>query len=67
MSSETLAPCPFCGGEATHDTYQEESLWSHNIVTKDQVGCMECDIWLRSEPGYKVEAITAWNTRPTPP
>jgi hypothetical protein len=56
-----LKPCPFCGGEASRNTYETESLWSHNIVTYTQVGCDECDIHFASEPGFEVEAPAAWN------
>jgi len=61
---EVLAPCPFCGGEATVRTYQTESLWSHNVVTYTQVGCEECDYQRATEPGYDPEALVWWNTRP---
>jgi len=59
-----LLPCPFCGGTPTVRTYQDESLWSRNIVTKTQVSCHECDISFESEPGYEFEAPEAWNRRP---
>jgi len=61
---EVLAPCPFCGGEATVRTYQTESLWSHDVVTYTQVGCEECDYQRATEPGYDPEALVWWNTRP---
>ena len=57
--SETLLPCPFCGGEAdieeipgspfTNDPY----MWA--------VGCEECNIGWYEET--KEEAIAAWNRR----
>ena len=56
-----LLSCPFCGGKADVRTYEDESLWSHNIVTKTQVGCGDCDFSLHSEPGYEKEAPELWN------
>ncbi len=58
-----LKGCPFCGEPASVLTYQTESLWSHNIVTYTKVGCDDCDIAFRSEPGFEVEAPEKWNTR----
>lgn len=58
-----LLPCPFCGGEPSVSTHQDESLWSRNIVTKTQVRCDECDISFMTEPGYEFEAPDAWNRR----
>lgn len=58
-----LLPCPFCGGEPTVSDYQDESLWSHNIVTKTRIGCNECDVSFETEPGYEFEAPEAWNRR----
>lgn len=63
MSAPELLPCPFCGGEASLGTYETESLWSHNIVTRTHVGCDECDYSFSTEPGYEVEAPERWNTR----
>lgn len=61
--TQELLPCPFCGGEADVRMYQDESLWSHAIVTKTQVGCNECDYSFATEPGYEIEALDRWNTR----
>jgi hypothetical protein len=58
-----LLPCPFCGSKPTVRTRQDESLWSHNIVTKTQISCGECDIFFETEPGYEFEAPEAWNRR----
>jgi len=34
--SEELKPCPFCGGEAAHDKWDED---------RDYAGCRKCDFW----------------------
>jgi len=33
---DELKPCPFCGGEAAHDKWDEE---------RDYSGCSKCDFW----------------------
>ena len=59
--SDTLLPCPFCGGEATHSLGAGERLYR-------TVGCNndDCDMprmWWEREDKSEAEAITAWNTR----
>jgi Lar family restriction alleviation protein len=63
IDEKALLPCPFCGGEPTVSTRQDESLWSHNTVTKTHVSCLHCDVSFESEPGYELEAPEAWNRR----
>ena len=59
--SETLLPCPFCGGEAMTLTD------SHVIAVKTSVGCQddECRGFIGLSWLYdtEAEAIAAWNTR----
>ena len=58
-----LVPCPFCGGEPEVETFETESLWSHNIVTYTSVGCPECDINFSTEPDHAIQAVDLWNQR----
>ena len=58
-----MLPCPFCGEAARHNTYQDESLWSHNIVDWHTVGCPSCEIEMRQCEGFD-DILAAWNTRP---
>ena len=57
--SNTLLPCPFCGGEADVEEIpgspftNEPYMWA--------VGCEECNIGWYKET--KEEAIAAWNCR----
>lgn len=52
--SETLKPCPFCGGEpftlAEQDHYRT-------------VGCNECDYGMASQGGDPPDIIHLWNRR----
>lgn len=52
---EELKPCPLCDAESRH--YM--SMHKHNV------GCTKCPLKIK---GYhnKADAITAWNTRPSP-
>lgn len=61
-----LKPCPFCGGEPSTRTYETESLWSKNQVTRTVVECGECELGFSTEPGYEFEAPEAWNRRASP-
>ena len=56
-----LKPCPFCGREPNESKFQDESLWSHNIVWKYKIGCMDCDVQFVEED--EEEVIESWNTR----
>lgn len=54
--SETLKPCPFCGGKAR--IYQ-----SPNATALWRAACENCDAGPHSYVGYKVTA-ERWNRRP---
>jgi C4-type Zn-finger protein len=65
MTNETEPlPCPFCGDQATHGKREDESLWSHKMVDWFSVGCHRCGFRFESE--ISGEALSQWNTRPTP-
>lgn len=59
----TLAPCPFCGGEATLDGDAE--YMTVNIY----VTCNKCEASIKIKGGWKhekeitEEVVTKWNTR----
>jgi Lar family restriction alleviation protein len=64
--SNTLLPCPFCGGEQAIKTryigYGSLGLGGHDEY---RVVCQECRA-SSDEYRSKAEAIVAWNTRHTP-
>lgn len=63
----TLLPCPFCGAD---DAFTERADFSssyvvcNNCIARGPTECQDSDD--EDEPG-QASAITAWNTRPTPP
>jgi hypothetical protein len=60
----TLAPCPFCGGEAQISTCMDEDIWSHNAVPYTTVACGDCGIGTDSTcEGWEPTAQEAWNRR----
>lgn len=60
MGRIKLKNCPFCGGEATHDTnYDCYDNEYHMII------CEHCSIYNTGFGSYE-EAAKAWNTRHTP-
>lgn len=64
MVDNKLKPCPFCGSAAEIHFFQDESLWSHNIVWWSSISCTKCDITMNEcedEKGLKIK--NAWNRR----
>ena len=62
--TNTLKPCPFCGGEAEIVDVCNDCF----ISGKVGVGCSKCPVIIAEYGEYKVfdseaEAIAAWNTR----
>lgn len=60
--SNTLLPCPFCGGEAkTSDTTTDEE----NKFKFGWIGCQECRVFINyiNNQRGKLEASAAWNRR----
>jgi len=77
-----LLPCPFCGGDASTYTRQDEDIWSHNQVEWTTVLCSglgpdyrgaPCAEPMVSWPTHAVDdngvplAIAAWNRRTLAP
>ena len=58
-STDTLLPCPFCGGAA------EVREWDFPYV-RFQARCVECKTTGRTRFNERAKAIAAWNRR-TPP
>lgn len=66
---EKLKPCPFCGGDATIQTYREHD--GHETWQMWLVYCTTCyaeikfhkEYFMGSEPTTEDEAIAAWNRR----
>lgn len=62
-----LMPCPFCAAPAMCYAWQDEDLWSHNMVEWQKVRCTNCECEGNSScPGYAEEetAVATWNSRP---
>jgi hypothetical protein len=64
-----MLPCPFCGNKPHRKTYDDEDIWSHDLVQWLEVGCNECNISF-SWPVHAIEdddndanPILRWNTR----
>ena len=51
---EKLKECPFCGGAAECETFNDIHLW---------VECTCCGARTRTKHGEEVDAIEAWNRR----
>ena len=62
MSGIELLPCPFCGRAASYSTYQDESLWSHAIVTWYEARCADCDVSM-NQCDDADELERRWNMR----
>ena len=54
-----LLPCPFCGGSA-------EIEYSCIVPFEYSAFCVDCGV-MPAASGNRRTAISAWNTRPTPP
>ena len=52
-----LKPCPFCGGEAMHD-----SFWD-GFFQMDQIECPHCNVIMNVPEQTPAIAIAAWNRR----
>ncbi len=64
MSKETLASCPFCGGEdISVKGYQAESIMINSAGFYHRVQCMSCGASKTSVT--KEQTIKAWNQRIT--
>jgi hypothetical protein len=68
--TESLKPCPFCGDKARIEERQDESLFSHDIVTWYWVQCSntknvdtDCPAYDGSGSEVKEEVVEAWNRR----
>lgn len=66
MSEIELKACPFCGSQAVIYFWQDEDLWSHNIVEWQKVRCTGCECEGQSScEGFEESetAVAVWNTR----
>ena len=59
MTSETLKPCPFCGGENVDTSYKD--TFSGDF--RRGVYCADCCGGIYPYYDTEAEAIAAWNTR----
>lgn len=57
-----LKPCPFCGGEAWIDEFQQEHFNRPKLEYVWSIECKECAFSSRYHKS-KDEAIEKWNTR----
>jgi C4-type Zn-finger protein len=71
---DELKPCPFCGGEAKlskRDVEPQGDPWYGSKVELfpecQNCACVKFDKYWHEGFSDRDEAITAWNTRATPP
>lgn len=64
MTHAPPLPCPFCGGEAQVDDWDDEFLEYGDVVRYVDVSCETCGISFTSDKG-QADAINRWNTRAT--
>jgi Lar family restriction alleviation protein len=66
--SETIKPCPFCGGESIRLKVPTWWCFGHGckVAVCDSCGAIAPAIHL-GEDDKSVAAIAAWNTRTAPP
>ena len=57
LSKPKFKACPFCGAAPRYLTCEDESLFSHNIVTWHTVSCYNCDVGGREE---NLDILVAW-------
>lgn len=63
QNSETLKPCPFCGGEAkTTDVYRNREPGTNHFGRRKVSDFIQCKI-CKAKIGPKKNAHIAWNTR----
>ena len=58
-------PCPFCGLPPFEGTHHDESLWSHNVVEWQDVGCRHCGVSMSDEDLSAL--VNRWNRRQCKP
>jgi hypothetical protein len=57
---DKLLPCPFCGSDASQDSYQDGSVVCHLVACSN----MECDAIISSNYKATAESVRAkWNAR----
>lgn len=66
--TETLQPCPFCGGEAAHNTLRTSDATTIRMNGQDTfygINCITCGSNNRGLLGFKTptQAADHWNTR----
>lgn len=62
--SDTIMPCPFCGGEVHESQFQARSLWNRELVTWHRIYCSVCDIGMNECADYEA-LLLRWNHRKT--
>jgi Lar family restriction alleviation protein len=62
IDKKDLLPCPFCGGGADVDEWEDSSLWSNKIVFWFSIGCSDCDYHMTFCADME-KAIETWNKR----
>jgi hypothetical protein len=56
--TDTLLPCPFCGGDATVGVHGKIPEYA-----TDKVGCSKCNVWITGSCGWAELQAERWNTR----
>ncbi|WP_277593036.1 Lar family restriction alleviation protein [Pseudomonas chlororaphis] len=59
-SDQILSPCPFCGGQATRFTIEDDRDPNHG---GDVITCSNCDACSRVVFGEKTGLADLWNSR----
>lgn len=69
--TKTLQPCPFCGGQASHNTIRTSCADTIRLNGQDTfygINCIQCGANNRGLLGHKSpeQAAERWNARPIP-
>lgn len=67
MTSETLLPCLFCGGDVALEGYSEPCITMFNTRGLQSGFRIKCKCNPTMQMAYENDAVKHWNTRAVPP